>query len=81
MKKPRVSFPERVVEVKSVRVVESILVPVDRETPEVEMEFDPIVGSAVPPLTRAVFTVTVPESAMMCQPVIVQLGQLDGRVT
>src|SRR6185312_9663489 len=60
------------VEVKSVVVVESIFVPDASETPEVEMEFDPIVGSAVPPLTRAVLTVTVPASAMMCQPVTVQ---------
>jgi hypothetical protein len=72
MKKPSVSFCAIAVEVKSVRVVESILVPEAREMPDVEIEFEAMVGSAVPPLTRATFTVTVPESAMMCQPVRVQ---------
>ena len=82
MKNPKVSPAESVVLVKSVTVVELMSVPEASETPEVEIELLPIVGRAVPPVaTLAVLIVTVPASAMMCQPEIVQVAKVCGKVT
>jgi hypothetical protein len=69
---PKISLALIVVVVKSITVVLWITVPVEIETPLVEMEFDPKVGIAVPEATFNVFTVAVPASTSISHPTIVQ---------
>jgi hypothetical protein len=57
--------------VKSEVVVECTLVPVEIATPEVLIESEEV-GIAVPVAFRQNFTVAVPASTLMSQPVIVQ---------
>ena len=72
MSAPMMSLAVTVVVVKSDVVVDCTTVPVEIATPEVLIEFDPRVGMAVPAATFRVFTVAVPASTSMLQPVIVQ---------
>lgn len=66
--KPMMSLAVVLVVVKSVTVVLVMLVPVEIDTPEVLIEFEPSVGIAVPEATFSVLTVAVPASTVMLHP-------------
>ena len=69
---PTMSPAVMVVVVKSLTVELEMKVPVEMDSPLVLIEFEPMVGFAVPLATFMVFTVAVPVSTEIDHPVIVQ---------